>query len=196
LSEKQEIRKQVLARRGALSTTQRASLSAAITTRVLALSSYQAARCVMAYWNLGSEFETTTFVADVRGKGKTLVLPRAPRGGRMLELYAVRDPERELAPGVWGIREPRADLCRAVLPEEIDFVLVPGVAFTARCERLGYGKGFYDRLIGGFRERPALVAAAFALQIVPSLPVSSTDQSVDLVITEGGTYTHFTKNEA
>jgi 5-formyltetrahydrofolate cyclo-ligase len=184
LSEKQEIRKQVLARRGALSATQRASLSTTITTRVLALSSYEAARCVMAYWSLGSEFESATFVADVRGKGKTLVLPRAPRGGRMLELYAVRDPEHELAPGVWGIREPRADLCRAVLPEEIDFVLVPGVAFTARCERLGYGKGFYDRLIGAFRERPPLVAAAFALQIVPSLPVSSTDQSVDLVITE------------
>jgi len=196
LNEKQGLRKQVLARRDALSATQCASLSTTITTRVLALSSYQAARCVMAYSSIGSEFETASFVADVRGKGKTLVLPKAPRGGRMLELYAVRDPERDLAPGVWGIREPRADLCRAVLPEEIDFVLVPGVAFTARCERLGYGKGFYDRLIGAFRERPALVAAAFALQIVPAMPVSPTDQPVDLVITEDATYTRFTTSEA
>lgn len=196
MSEKQELRKQVLARRDALSGTQRTSLSTAITTRVLALSSYQAARCVMAYWSIGSEFDTANFVADVRAKGKTLVLPRAPRGGRMLELYAVRDPERDLVPGVWGIREPTADLCRAVLPEEIDFVLVPGVAFTARCERLGYGKGFYDRLIGAFRERPPLVAAAFALQVVPTMPMSSTDQRVDMVITENATYTRFTKSEA
>lgn len=188
MSEKEELRKQVLARRDALEAARRASLSKSITARVLALSSYQAARCVMAYWSIGSEFETAGFVADARAKGKTLVLPRAPRGGRMLELYAVRDPEQDLAPGVWGIREPRAEVCRSVLPEEIDFVLVPGVAFTTRCERLGYGKGFYDRLIGTFSERTALVAAAFALQIVPEMPLSSTDQPVDLVITEDATY--------
>ena len=143
----------------------------------------------MAYSSIGSEFETAGFVADLRAQGKTLVLPRAPRGGRMLELYAVRDPEHDLAPGVWGIREPRAEVCRRVLPEELEFVLVPGVAFTARCERLGYGKGFYDRLIAEFSGRPPLVAAAFALQIVPTLPISSSDQHVDLVITEDATYT-------
>jgi 5-formyltetrahydrofolate cyclo-ligase len=189
LSEKEELRKQVLARRDALSATQRASLSTSITARVLALSSYRNARRVMAYWSIGSEFETAGFVADLRANGKTLVLPRAPRGGRMLELYAVRDPEHDLAPGVWGIREPRAELCRSMLPQEIDFVLVPGVAFTARCERLGYGKGFYDRLIAAFPERPPLVAPAFALQIVPAMPVSPTDQSVDMVVTENATYT-------
>lgn len=189
MSEKEELRKQVLARRDALSATQRASLSTSITARVLALSSYRNARRVMAYWSIGSEFETAGFVADLRANGKTLVLPRAPRGGRMLELYAVRDPEHDLAPGVWGIREPRAELCRSMLPQEIDFVLVPGVAFTARCERLGYGKGFYDRLIAAFPERPPLVAPAFALQIVPAMPVSPTDQSVDMVVTENATYT-------
>lgn len=192
MTEKQALRRQVLARRDALEAARRASLSTSIAARVLALPSYQAARCVMAYWSIGTEFETAGFVADLRAKGKTLVLPRAPRGGRMLELYAVRDPEHDLAPGVWGIREPRAGLCRSVLPEEIDFVLVPGVAFTARCERLGYGKGFYDRLISAFPARPPLVAAAFALQIVPAMPVSATDQPVDLVITEDATYTRDT----
>lgn len=196
MSEKDELRQQVLARRDALEAARRASLSTSITARVLALPYYRVARCVMAYWSIGTEFETAGFVADVRAKGNTLVLPKAPRGGRMLELYAVRDPEHDLAPGVWGIREPRAELCRGVLPEEIDFVLVPGVAFTARCERLGYGKGFYDRLISAFLARPPLVAAAFGLQIVPALPVSPTDQSVDMVITEDATYTRFTQSEA
>ena len=188
MSEKHELRKQVLSRRDALSAAQRALLSETITARVLALSSYQAARCVMAYMSIGSEFETAALVSDLRAQGKTLVLPRAPRGSRALELYAVGDPERELAVGVWGIREPRPDMCRAVPPEEIDFVLVPGVAFTARCERLGYGGGFYDQLIRGFSPRPSLVTAAFSLQIVPELPVSPTDQRVDLVITEDATY--------
>jgi len=188
LSEKLELRKQVLSRRDTLGAAQRASLSKTITARVLALSTYAAARCVMAYRSIGSEFETAAFIADLRTKGKTLVLPRAPRGSRALELYAVGDPERDVAPGVWGIPEPRPDVCRAVPLEEIDFVLVPGVAFTARCERLGYGGGFYDELIGRFSRRPALVAAAFSLQILPTLPVSPADQPVDLIVTEDTTY--------
>jgi len=142
----------------------------------------------MAYMSIGSEFETSAFISDLRGQGKKLVLPRAPRGARALELYAVRDTERDLGPGVWGIPEPRPDICRAVPLEEIDFMLVPGVAFTARCERLGYGGGFYDQLIGRFFRQPPLVAAAFGLQVVPELPVSPTDQCVDLVVTEETTY--------
>ena len=192
MTEKQELRKQVLSRRDSLGADERASLSQKITRRILALLSYQRATCVLAYSSIGSEFDTTGFVADLRARSKTLVLPRAPRGARMLELYAVRDPERELAAGVWGIHEPRPDLCRRVTPEEIDFVLVPGVAFTTRCERLGYGKGFYDRLISEFSRRPPLIAAAFALQVVPELPVSPTDQHVDVVITEDATYTRET----
>jgi 5-formyltetrahydrofolate cyclo-ligase len=188
LSEKRELRKQVLSRRDALGAAQRGSLSETITARLLARPSYAAARCVMAYMSIGSEFETAAFVSDLRAQGKMLVLPRAPRGGRALELYAVHDLERDLAPGVWGIPEPRPDICRAVPPEEIEFVLVPGVAFTARCERLGYGSGFYDQLIGRFSRRPPLVAAAFALQIVPELPLSKTDQRVDTVITEDAVY--------
>ena len=189
---KGEIRKQILSRRDSLRAEHRAAISSSITARLFSLSPYQAAQCVMAYSSIGSEFDTTGFVTDLRGKGKTLVLPRAPRGSPMLELYAVRDPERELASGVWGIHEPRPDLCRRVTPEEVDFVLVPGVAFTARCERLGYGKGFYDRLISEFSRRPPLIAAAFALQVVPELPVSPTDQHVDVVITEDATYTRET----
>lgn len=142
----------------------------------------------MAYMSIGSEFDTAAFVSDLRAQGKALVLPRAPRGSRLLELYVVRDPKRELAAGVWGIQEPRPDRCRPARLEEIDFVLVPGVAFTTRCDRLGYGGGFYDRLIAGFAQRPPLVAAAFTLQIVPALPLSPSDQAVDSVITEGGVY--------
>lgn len=188
MSEKRDLRKQVLSRRDALSAAQRSSLSGKITARLIALPAYHAARCVMAYMSIGSEFETAAFVSHVGAHGKALVLPRAPRGNRALELYAVRDPERELAAGVWNIPEPRPDLCRPARPEEIDFVLVPGVAYTARCERLGYGGGFYDRLIAGFSRRPSLVAAAFSLQIVPLLPLSPTDQAVDEVITENATF--------
>lgn len=163
-------------------------MSERITSRLLALDVYRAARCVVAYMSFGSEFETAGFISDLLAQGKTLVLPRAERGSRALELYAVRDLERELGTGVWGIREPRPELCRAAAPEEIEFVLVPGVAFTRRCERLGYGGGFYDRLIRSFAKRPSLVAASFTPQLLRALPLTEGDQRVDCVITENAEF--------
>jgi 5-formyltetrahydrofolate cyclo-ligase len=89
--------------------------------------------------------------------------------------------------GTWGIREP-LPTCQAVALDTIDFVLVPGVAFTPRCERLGYGGGFYDRLIARFAQRPPLVAAAFALQMRERIPFGWNDRCVDLVISEDTPY--------
>ncbi|MBM3358541.1 MAG: 5-formyltetrahydrofolate cyclo-ligase [Betaproteobacteria bacterium] len=185
---KSEIRKQVLAQRDALDAGARAQLVPRITERLLQLDAWRDAQCVLAYVSFGSEFDTAAFIAGLIGGGKTLVLPKVDRENRVLKLYGVRDLERELAPGTWSIREPRADLCREVAPDDIEMVLVPGVAFTPRCERLGYGGGYYDGLINAFNQRPALVAAAFSLQIVPELPVTERDQKVDLVVTENAVY--------
>jgi 5-formyltetrahydrofolate cyclo-ligase len=141
----------------------------------------------MAYIGFGSEIDTAAFVSDALSVGKTLVLPRVERGSRNLALHRVRNLEQELESGVWGIRQPRAD-CPAMDASSVEFVLVPGVAFTRHAERLGYGGGFYDRLIRGFAPRPALVAAAFELQVVAALPMTDTDQRVDRVITESADY--------
>jgi 5-formyltetrahydrofolate cyclo-ligase len=91
---------------------------------------------------------------------------------------------QQLAPGIWGIPQPRPELCPSVPVSQLDFVLVPGVAFTRRCERLGYGGGYYDRFIRALVRRPPLIAAAFALQVVAELPPSKSDQRVDRVVTE------------
>ena len=144
----------------------------------------------MAYASFGSEFESGDVIADALARGKTLVLPRVEHDSRVLQLYQVRDPARELVAGIWGIRQPRADLCPVVPASQLDFVLVPGIAFTRHCERLGYGGGYYDSLIRGLIRRPPLVAAAFSVQILPALPVSERDQKVDWVITEDAEYRH------
>jgi len=188
IDSKSEIRKPVLARRDALPAPERRALSTRITTRLLALDAYRSARCVMAYANFGSEFETADFLADVLAQGKKLVLPRVERGSRMLQPHAVDDPARQLAPGVWGIPQPRADVCPPVPASQLEFVLVPGVAFTGRGERLGYGGGYYDGFIRGLASRPPLVAAAFELQLLPELPSTDRDQAIDLVVTEDAEY--------
>jgi len=186
---KNEIRKQVLAKRNALSAAERKSLSSSIIARVLALDAYHRAGCVMAYVGFGSEIETMDFIADVLARGKILVLPRVAPGSDALGIHVVSEPARQLEAGVWGIRQPRRDLCPEAPPSQVEFVLVPGVAFTRRCERLGYGRGYYDRFIRSRATKPpALVAAALELQVVPRLPMSETDQRVDVVVTESGEY--------
>jgi 5-formyltetrahydrofolate cyclo-ligase len=125
----------------------------------------------------------------VLASGRTLVLPRVDRETRLLVLHEVRGLDTELRPGTWGIPEPAPARCRPVAPAEIDFVLVPGLVFDPDGGRIGYGAGYYDRLLGSWPEPlPPLVAAAFELQVVPAVPVLATDRRVDLVVTESRTY--------
>ena len=186
-SPKAVLRREILAARDALAADARAAASAKISQQLLALEVWQSARSVLVYLTFGSEFITAALINDAAATGKQLCLPRVDRNARRLEIRAVSATTRDVEPGAWGIREPRTS-CPAVALEAIDFVLVPGVAFTPRCERLGYGGGFYDALIGRFAMRPPLVAAAFELQIRDEIPLSERDRTVDLVITEKKTY--------
>ena len=127
--------------------------------------------------------ETARHAAD----GKQLALPRVDRATRRLAIHAVADMVNDVQAGVWGIREPRAEQPLVAL-ETIDFVLLPGVGFTPRGARLGYGGGFYDRLLEHFAQRPPLVAAAYAVQIRAQLPLHKHDRGVDLVVTEEMAY--------
>ena len=188
---KQSIRKSVLAQREQLPAEARAAHSAAITCRLLELPQYREAGAVLGYMNFGSEFASDGFAAQALADGKRLALPKVNRHANHLDLYWVEDFENQLAQGLWGIREPLVERCERVgALNEVEFALLPGVAFTRAGERLGYGGGFYDKLLAGpddGRRRPALVAAAFALQIVERIPQEATDIRVELVVTESET---------
>lgn len=186
--EKRDLRKRILALRDALPGELRRELGTRITARLLKLDAYREAGTVLAYLSFGGEFDTAAFTRDALANRKKLALPRVNRATRELELFVVRDPEEDVAPGILGIREPLPGRCAPAALEEIGFVLMPGVAFTRDGVRLGYGGGYYDRLLARFASRPALVAAAFSLQVVDAIPVGETDQRVDAVITEDDEY--------
>ena len=180
---KATLRKTILARRDAMDEVIRTRDSSTITARLLALPAFQAAELVAAYASFGSEFNTSQFLAAALAAGKELVLPRINRALRILELRRVSDLNGDLVAGVWGIREPAAR-CTIIDPKLVDFMLVPGVAFSPSCARLGYGGGFYDRLLASLDSRTVRIAAAFQLQIVAQLPEAPHDQRVSAVVTE------------
>jgi 5-formyltetrahydrofolate cyclo-ligase len=185
---KAELRRSVLARRDALAPERRLSLSAAIFQTILALPAFASARQVLAYSSFGSEPATAPFLEAVLGAGKALVLPRIDRANRRLALHRVTDLATGLRPGVWGIREPDPARCPPVAVETVDFALVPGVVFDVEGGRIGYGAGYYDRLLAGCAGGTALVAAAFQLQVVDAVPMAEHDRRVDLVVTEQRLY--------
>ena len=185
---KAELRRTVLARRDALDAGTRTALSATIFGKVLALDALGKAATVLAYCSFGSEPDTTGFLGAVLARGKRLVLPRVDRAARGLVLHRVRDPATQLRPGTWGIREPAPAACPPVEAREVEFILVPGVAFDAGGGRLGYGGGYYDRLIGSVPPGSPLVAAAFEVQLVERVPMGSHDRRVDRIVTERAVY--------
>ena len=181
---KAQLRKRVLASRAVLSAELRSELSAQIAHKILLLASYRSARAVMAYVSFGSEFATSEVLHAALADGKILALPRIDRLAKRLLLYRVTDLELDLEPGVWGILEPKPDRCAALSAQALDLILVPGVAFDALGNRLGYGGGYYDRLLGSLCSSPFLVAGAFSMQVVDRVPVTPHDKALHLIVTE------------
>jgi len=189
ITEKASLRRAILARRDALGAPERNAATRRITDQLLRLTEFHSAGAVLAYLSFGSEYDTTEFVAAVLARGKNLALPRVDREQRRLEVFLVTDLARDITPGIWGIREPRPDRCVPASAAQIGLILAPGVAFTSRCERLGYGGGFYDGLLSRWTHpRPPVIAAAFGLQIVDALPMGPADVPVDMVVTEDALY--------
>ncbi len=182
---KQSLRQSIIALRSELPTLERARLSRAVTEGICRLPQYRAAQTVLGYLNFGAELEAEQFVQHALADGKRVLLPRVNRASRHLDLFQVRDLRHDVAPGLWDIPEPLAERC---VKEEalgtVDFILLPGVAFTREGARLGYGGGFYDRLLERMPDRPALVAGAFGLQVVAEIPQEPTDRKVEWLVTE------------
>jgi 5-formyltetrahydrofolate cyclo-ligase len=182
---KLEIRKRILVLREHLPPATFAAHSASITQRLLQLPEYQQADVVLGYMNFGAEYASELWIQQALADGKQLALPRVNRHTNQLDLYWVEDMETQLVSGLWGIREPMVERCeRLITLNEVEFALLPGVAFTRYGARLGYGGGFYDKLLAHMTHQPTLVAAAFALQIVEQIPQEATDVKVEWIITE------------
>jgi 5-formyltetrahydrofolate cyclo-ligase len=115
--------------------------------------------------------------------GKEVVLP-VVQAERQLALYAIGDVERDVAPGFRGILEPRHQGASPVDVASLELAIVPGVAFDLQGGRLGYGAGYYDRLLSCFPPGIPKVGIAFDFQVIPRLPRQSHDIALDAIVTE------------
>ncbi len=187
---KSRLRRAVLAARDAMSVSTRAAASQQSLAVFFARPEFDAAKNILSYMSFGTEIDTHPVFDEVLRRGKTLLLPRIRRdvadqtGTSTLTLHRVTS-RAELVAGVWGIAEPAAD-CPTVQLGDVAFALVPGVAFDSEGNRLGYGKGYYDRLLAGRSTDKAanlIGSIAFECQLVEHVPVGTCDQPINLLIT-------------
>lgn len=180
---KRALRERILRERDALPAEARARASAAIVARLEAREDFRAAEIVLLSLAFRSEWETRPLVESALALGKIVGAPRVDRARRMLEACAISGLERDLGPGFQGIDEPLPH-CRPLALEAVDWVLVPGVVFDTRGHRLGYGGGYYDRLLPLLRGDARRIAGAFELQVVERVPAATHDLRIDALVTE------------
>ncbi len=179
LPDKHTLRRMFQRRRAALD--QREARSAAIATRVTALPVYQLASVIHCYLPLRSEVDTRPLLTAALSQQKAVVVPVVEPGtGILLHSRLVSLAPEDWEPGHFEVFQPRPLL--PVAPGTWDLVLVPLVAFDRSGYRLGYGKGYYDRLL--VTGSVPTIGLAFALQEATVLPREAHDIPLDWIVTE------------
>lgn len=181
---KEQVRKTLIAKRSSLSDEEVREKSRIITERLIRSEFFKNSKSVLAYMNKGKEVGTEELIKCCLSEGKAVCLPLVLREQSKLEIYRIYDLSKDLRQGVFGIREPIA------LPEnrvdifKIDIVVIPGVGFDEEKNRIGYGKGFYDRFLKQLNPGTLKIALAFDCQMLKELPADSLDIKMDIIITE------------
>jgi 5-formyltetrahydrofolate cyclo-ligase len=182
--DKRTLRREIFKVRDALTRAEIETKSRAIAARLYDLPAYRESRTILFFLSFRSEVDTAPMVVASIARGKQVAVPKAVPETRQLIPSLLLDPQRDLAPGFYGIPEPHPKSLRPLDPGALDLIIVPGVAFDESGNRLGYGGGYYDRFFPLLKPRVPLVALAFELQILSAVPVDQWDRRVDYIVTE------------
>lgn len=175
--QKRELRRRIRSCGKAISPEDLAVASARICRQVEGFEPFAEARTVALYWSLAGEVSTHELVRKY-ASCKRIVLPVVT--GEVMHFAEVAEDCSNLIEGAFGVMEPREG--RVCPPEEIELMVVPGMAFDCRGGRLGHGKGYYDRYFEQYTGPK--VGICFDFQMVDEVPCESFDVRVDAVFAE------------
>lgn len=184
---KARLRKELVAKRDALPPGAQERFARAVVEKLAALPQYAAARSVLATMSIGSEWSTRPFLDRARADGKAIFLPRITDvRPKRLQLHRVADLDRDLRPGVWDIPEPDPARCPEGEITDVDFALVPALAIDREGYRLGYGAGYFDKLLAGRGPNTFCVTALPSPFVVDLLPHEPHDITLHLIVSDAG----------
>lgn len=187
MNNKDMIRKEIIAKRDSLSPQEISDKSKVITNKLLELYEYKNADNILIYASMRSEVITDGIIADALKGGKNVFCPKCTdKDNGVMVFYKINSLD-DLKEGYYGIREPEytsaAEEFGASMDIERSLVIVPGVAFDRRGNRIGYKGGYYDRFLSKYPNIKT-IALAYDLQMVDRIPADAHDIPVLQVITE------------
>ena len=185
MPDKNEIRRRIIEKRASLQPhiVERAGKRAA--ERLLPMEEYQKAETVMLYMDFRNEVPTKDMINIVRASEKKLLLPFINEEYQLIAYEIPKEGPLEtyLVTSKFGIAEPNPSLCKEADPNEIDLIIVPGTVFDQFENRIGCGKGCYDRYLAQLPTKAFKLALAYDFQVLQCIPANPTDVRMDKIMT-------------
>jgi 5-formyltetrahydrofolate cyclo-ligase len=176
INEKELVRKEINRLERSVSDETAAYLSQKICCRLIQTEIFQKANCIALYHSIKGEVETVSLIEEWYRK-KKIVLPVV--SGKDLLFYSYTGKE-SMTTGVFGIREPIPS--EIITTEKIDLFIVPGIAFDHNGNRMGRGKGYYDRFLSE-TEKP-VIGLCFGFRLIKHVPTEEHDKKMTMILTE------------
>lgn len=181
--EKKILRQQMVTKMKALPPDYRQDADAVIGQRIVSLEEFRQAATVFCFVGVNQEVDTWPIIAAGLALGKTVAVPKCIKKG-IMAAYAITGKE-DLSPSSFGLLEPR-ETSNLVLPEDIDFGIIPCVTCNTQGYRLGWGGGYYDRYLRQESFTKAVVCREALLY--SAIPREPHDIPADIVVTEKAAY--------
>ncbi len=186
-SDKNLLRQKMLNLRTSLGSEELSQKSLCIFRKLSSMDIYDKSKIIMCYMDIKNEVKTHDFINESLKIGKRIAIPSISQDINRqkfiipCEIYNI---DKEVEKRTFGILEPKDCYKRILNPKDIDMVIVPGVAFDLKKNRLGYGAGYYDRFLKNIKENCYKVGVGFEFQIVDEICTDDNDIKLDMIITE------------
>ncbi len=180
-TKKQQLRMQLKEIIKQISPDERKRFSGMITRKIINLPEYINAKAIMVFLSMETEYDTSELINNAIQSGKIVCAPKVDWKHWSMHPVKIANTE-DIIIDNHNLKEPKGD--EVISPNELDFILVPGLAFDIKGHRLGRGGGFYDKFLSRADVKRAFrLAPTFDCQIIPSIPTASKDICVDMIIT-------------
>lgn len=183
ISFKKKIRAQLLRRRDDIDPKEQIKKNASIRKRLYASNDFRKAKRILFYASFRSEAATIQCIIHALKLKKTVMLPLVDRKKKTLRIFQIKKIS-DLSSGFMGIPEPAAHKSNERRLNDLDIAIIPGAGFDPEGNRLGYGAGYYDKLMSKSKKNIQKIALAFEEQIVPEIPSENHDVKMDKIITD------------
>ncbi len=152
--------------------------------KLVNLENFNKAKVIGIYYSTSNEVDTSLIVNRLLNNKKIVCFPKVE--GDVINFYKVNSITDLTNTSIFGIKEPKGDTFTLINPLDIDLIIIPGIAFDKKLNRLGHGKGYYDKYLK--KTNAYKIGICFSSQICDNLIVDNNDVKMDLIIDEGGIY--------